>query len=343
MTELERRYRRLLAWYPAAYREVYEEEMVGVLLAGARDGQRHPELRETLDLLSSAVRARLGRFRARLGDSRWADAAAVAGVLAAVLLLAKQVRPVARMLVWTARYGGPFDPAPMRWLRIGVWAAVTLTVLCGWRAVAAAGAWVAVLIEVILLVVSPADSGRVLEMAWPLLLAVLAAVALTVAGPLTVAGGARRGTRILGRRGMVLLGMAGVVAAGGPIAEPLLSASCGTGYFCGGIVLRWSMQIAVLTYVTVVALVVAAVAGIVPAVRRRVLALLAPTVTMLSVLQLGFEDSFSGIVYVLPPVLDEPTQWVLLATVPAAVLVAGLIVVRRRERDRPPAPTARRR
>jgi len=32
---LERRYRRLLAWYPADYRRAYGEEMVGVLLASA--------------------------------------------------------------------------------------------------------------------------------------------------------------------------------------------------------------------------------------------------------------------------------------------------------------------
>ena len=35
MSTLERRYRRLLAWYPAAYRSIYGDEMLGVLMAAA--------------------------------------------------------------------------------------------------------------------------------------------------------------------------------------------------------------------------------------------------------------------------------------------------------------------
>ena len=44
MSRLERRYRRLLAWYPARHRRTYGEEMIGVLLASAPDGQQHPRL-----------------------------------------------------------------------------------------------------------------------------------------------------------------------------------------------------------------------------------------------------------------------------------------------------------
>lgn len=36
--ELERRYRRLLACYPRAYRHESEQEILGVLMDGARDG-----------------------------------------------------------------------------------------------------------------------------------------------------------------------------------------------------------------------------------------------------------------------------------------------------------------
>jgi hypothetical protein len=35
---LERRYRRLLAWYPAAYRAANEDDMLGVALASPRPG-----------------------------------------------------------------------------------------------------------------------------------------------------------------------------------------------------------------------------------------------------------------------------------------------------------------
>ena len=36
--ELERRYRRLLKYFPARYRREHEEEIVSVLMAGAGEG-----------------------------------------------------------------------------------------------------------------------------------------------------------------------------------------------------------------------------------------------------------------------------------------------------------------
>jgi hypothetical protein len=41
---LERRYRHLLAWFPAEYRREYGEEMISVLLASAPEGRRRPRL-----------------------------------------------------------------------------------------------------------------------------------------------------------------------------------------------------------------------------------------------------------------------------------------------------------
>src|SRR5205823_5799728 len=57
--DLERRYRRLLAWYPRAFRREHEEEILAVLMAGAGEGQRQPELMECLDLMGSALWMRL--------------------------------------------------------------------------------------------------------------------------------------------------------------------------------------------------------------------------------------------------------------------------------------------
>jgi hypothetical protein len=57
--DLERSYRRWLKWYPAAFRREHEEEILGVLLAGARDGQRRLGLMECLDLASNGLRMRL--------------------------------------------------------------------------------------------------------------------------------------------------------------------------------------------------------------------------------------------------------------------------------------------
>ncbi len=64
---LERAYRRWLRWYPPSFRREHEAEMLGVLLAGARQGQRRPSLMECLDLLRGALWMRL-RPRAPRSD-----------------------------------------------------------------------------------------------------------------------------------------------------------------------------------------------------------------------------------------------------------------------------------
>jgi hypothetical protein len=56
---LERRYRRLLACYPATFRREHEQEVLSVLMAGAEEGQRWPRLAEAADLLRSATSMRL--------------------------------------------------------------------------------------------------------------------------------------------------------------------------------------------------------------------------------------------------------------------------------------------
>jgi hypothetical protein len=58
-SDLERRYRRLLAYYPAAFRREHEQEILTVLMAGAEEGQRWPRVGEAADLLRSANSTRL--------------------------------------------------------------------------------------------------------------------------------------------------------------------------------------------------------------------------------------------------------------------------------------------
>ena len=53
--DLERRYRRLLACYPAPFRHEHEQEILAVLMAGAEKGQRRPRLAEAGDLLRGAA------------------------------------------------------------------------------------------------------------------------------------------------------------------------------------------------------------------------------------------------------------------------------------------------
>jgi hypothetical protein len=57
--DLERGYRRWLRWYPRSFRREHEAEILAVLLAGAREGQRRPDPTECLDLLRSALWMRL--------------------------------------------------------------------------------------------------------------------------------------------------------------------------------------------------------------------------------------------------------------------------------------------
>jgi hypothetical protein len=57
--DLERAYRRLLAWYPPEFRRENGQEILAVLMAGARDGQRRPGLAESADLIRGGVWMRL--------------------------------------------------------------------------------------------------------------------------------------------------------------------------------------------------------------------------------------------------------------------------------------------
>jgi hypothetical protein len=57
--DLERRYRRLIACYPRAFRREYEQEILSVLMAGADKGQQRPRLGEATDLITSALWVRL--------------------------------------------------------------------------------------------------------------------------------------------------------------------------------------------------------------------------------------------------------------------------------------------
>jgi hypothetical protein len=80
MSRLERRYRRLLAWYPARHRRTYGEEMIGVLLASAPDGHQHPRLAESFDLVRGGLQTRLRSVRTGLLDIGWRDALTICSV-----------------------------------------------------------------------------------------------------------------------------------------------------------------------------------------------------------------------------------------------------------------------
>jgi hypothetical protein len=57
--DLERAYRRLVAWYPRAFRQEKGEEILAVLMACSSEGQRRPGLAASADLITSGVWMRL--------------------------------------------------------------------------------------------------------------------------------------------------------------------------------------------------------------------------------------------------------------------------------------------
>jgi hypothetical protein len=110
---LERRYRRLLAWYPEDFRRDQGDEMLGVLMAGARRGQRWPRLGESADLIRSAVVMRLRRMGSAAEGEPWADALALFSLVAPALLLLATVLEVAvpyRLPRPSPRYPRPLPP-----------------------------------------------------------------------------------------------------------------------------------------------------------------------------------------------------------------------------------------
>jgi hypothetical protein len=107
--ELARRYRAYLALYPRAYRDAHEDEMLGVLLEGARPGQQFPGLVESADLIWGAIQIRMRLLRS-YPSNVGSDALAVFSLVAPLLLLAPVLATMALHLIQAG-------PPPMPHLR----------------------------------------------------------------------------------------------------------------------------------------------------------------------------------------------------------------------------------
>ena len=64
-SRLERRYRRLLAFYPEAFRREHEQEILSVLMAAAAEAQKRPRLAESADLIRNGIVMRLRQTKVR--------------------------------------------------------------------------------------------------------------------------------------------------------------------------------------------------------------------------------------------------------------------------------------
>jgi hypothetical protein len=96
--DLERRYSRLLAWYPAGFRREHEAEMLGVLMESATDDQRRLPLAAEADLIRGAlilwfrVPPRAPRTVAAAVRLMWAGAAVTLAGWVSTLVTQRAVR-----------------------------------------------------------------------------------------------------------------------------------------------------------------------------------------------------------------------------------------------------------
>lgn len=113
---LERRYRRLLRAYPAAYRAERGEEIIGTYLALARPGRRWPSPADAADVLAGGFREQLRAHRAE-------------GLLAGLGLAATLALGLSgAVAAWLLLHSAP-DPAVVTDRPHAVWSLATLDVL----------------------------------------------------------------------------------------------------------------------------------------------------------------------------------------------------------------------
>ncbi|XVS61208.1 hypothetical protein ACQPYE_23195 [Actinosynnema sp. CA-299493] len=201
MNGRERRYRRLLAWYPRDHRERHGEEMLAVLMAGAGD-RRRPSPREHVDLVWAALRLHLRRALAADGGVDARDVLAIVSLLAPVALLAGATTGLHEIAWWVKAdslgdmpWSTQFPDAPV-WV---LWGVVAVLVLLGWSRAGAVLAWVAVVCSVLVAAFLPHQRWWTgVDAGW-ILVGLLTAVALTWSP------GPARGRELVGGRAVLVM------------------------------------------------------------------------------------------------------------------------------------------
>jgi hypothetical protein len=133
---LERRYRRLLACYPRAFRRENGEELLAVLMACAPDGQRRPGLAASADLIMSGLWMRLRpsvprsarTVRAAVGLLYAGAAVTTLGLIIAIISVAYVGRGAA-----TLRVAGRIQPVPVT-VTVGIVGGLILIAAWLWMA-----------------------------------------------------------------------------------------------------------------------------------------------------------------------------------------------------------------
>jgi hypothetical protein len=232
---LERRYHLLLRCYPPSHRAAHRDEMLGVLLAAARPGQRAPRLTQAVNLAACGLAI---RARRALVAGPWQDALAVVSLVAPVLMLVSSVLDFSVTVRETVMVDHSYPPVlPFRSLSLvpvlvgpvilmTCWLTVVVLGLAGRRRAAAAVAFVPLALALLVLLVLIVQRIG----AWPAgiygflygasLDPVLASLA---ACSLAFSAGPRRGLAIVGRRRAWLLIAVLSVGSGLPAIFDLVS------------------------------------------------------------------------------------------------------------------------
>ena len=206
---LGRRYQRLLAWYPPRHRSAHGEEMLGVLLAAAPEGQRRPRLTEAVNLLWGGLLIWLHPRPAAQATSGWSDALAVFSVAAPLALALQYSASMTASGLSVSARGGVLA------VLIGLaYSGLTLAlpfVVLGLRRTAGficcAAALLLALIGGYAVYVDLLEGG-----VGGSVVAVIFFSYATEAGALLSSPGPRRGWRILSWRGWLLIGVAATAA-----------------------------------------------------------------------------------------------------------------------------------
>jgi len=160
---LERRYQRLLRCYPPSHRAFHREEMLGVLLATARPGQRTPGLGQTVNLAACGLAIRVRRIPGWLAAEAGQDALAVVSLIAPAVVFillalgwavnaAAGARVLPRVPVWTPLLPVPVPPSVGESVVVMIaWLAVVLLGLTGLRRTAAKIAFISLTLALLAL------------------------------------------------------------------------------------------------------------------------------------------------------------------------------------------------
>jgi hypothetical protein len=321
---LERRYRRLLACYPAAHRSVYAEEMLTVLMSGSAPEQRRTNLREAASLVVSGLGARLRAPLRAVRGPAWSDAAGVFGYVTCVLLAATYTYQVAAWFAWRDILTLPGAPRTAVVLAVG-WAFAAVAAGLGWRRVGAAAAAVGtVALAATLVRAYHGSPGTVVTSWWQFVLAVAAVVSLRRLAPVTRPG----------RRSIVAVAVAALLVCVAALVEPLTLVIVNYGDGEGSASPRFQLPLPALPVIgdrpvlLVTMLVLLATLGTIvvrlpPATRRRVLLLATPAVAAV----------LTSATMIAPmPMQPVLWQWIALVPAPLVAFALGLALLARAER-----------